>query len=181
MAATPPNRFPARRRVAVGLGQIAEAALAAHDGDGRVGQAGEIARQVADVRPAAVFVAGEVAHVVQAVFDVPVIADQSEQFLGPGAVGTERGQVASHFDAAGAGFEDLALAFDAHRLATTIEVGATVPFGAGEIDDGAAAALDPAMALVGGFVPGRVAPADGPESPTRNESSFSRSCEASSH
>ena len=47
--------------MAVGLGQIAEAAVAAHDGDGRVDQAGEIAGHVAHVRPAAVFVVGEVA------------------------------------------------------------------------------------------------------------------------
>ncbi len=48
--------------MAVGLGQVAEAAVAAHDGDGRFGQTGEIARRMAYVRPAAVFVAGEVAH-----------------------------------------------------------------------------------------------------------------------
>ncbi len=42
--------------VAVGLGQEAEAPVAAHDGDGRVGPAAEITRQVAHVGPAAVFV-----------------------------------------------------------------------------------------------------------------------------
>ena len=67
--------------VAVGLGQVAEAALAAHDGDGRVGQAGEIVGQVAHVRPAAVFIVGEVAHVVQTVFDVPVVPDQRQELL----------------------------------------------------------------------------------------------------
>ena len=138
--------------VAVGLGHVAEAALAAHDGDGRVGQAGEIARQVVHPSPAAVFVVGEVAHVVQAVLDVSVVAHQGEQLLGAGALGAERGEAPGHFDAARGGFEDLALAFDAHRLAATVEV-----------DDGAASALDAAMALVHGFVPRRVAEVDGSE------------------
>ena len=68
--------------VAVGLGQVAKRALAAHDGDGRVGQAGEIARQVAHVRPATVFIVGEVAHVVHPVFDVPVVPDQRQELPG---------------------------------------------------------------------------------------------------
>ncbi len=38
--------------VAVGLGYVAEAAVAAHDGDGRVAQAGQIPGQVAQVCPA---------------------------------------------------------------------------------------------------------------------------------
>ena len=53
--------------VAVGLGQVAEAAVAAHDGDGHVGQAGEIARQMTHIGPAAIFVIGEVAHIVEPV------------------------------------------------------------------------------------------------------------------
>ena len=55
--------------VPVGGRQVLEAALVAHDGDGRVGQAGEIARQIAHMRPAAVLVVGEVAHVVQPVLE----------------------------------------------------------------------------------------------------------------
>ncbi len=49
--------------VPVGLGHVAEATVASHDGDGDggVGQAGEVARLVADVRPAPVPVTGEVA------------------------------------------------------------------------------------------------------------------------
>ena len=61
--------------MAVGLG------LAADDRDRGVGQAGEIARQVAHVDAAAVFIVGEVAHVVQAVLDVPVVADQGRELL----------------------------------------------------------------------------------------------------
>ena len=53
--------------MAVGLGQEAEASVAAHDGDSRVGQTGGIARQMAHARPAAVFVSGAVAHMVQAI------------------------------------------------------------------------------------------------------------------
>ena len=60
--------------VPAGLGHVAEAAVASHDGDGGAGQAGEAARQVADVRPAAVLVTGEVAHAVHAALHGPVAA-----------------------------------------------------------------------------------------------------------
>ena len=73
--------------VPVGGGQMLEAALAAHDGDRRVGQAGQVARQVADVRPAAVLVVGEVAHVVEPVPDVPVAPDELPDPLGAGRAG----------------------------------------------------------------------------------------------
>ena len=43
----------------VGPRRVLEAALVAHDGDGRVGRAGEIARQIAHVRPATFLVVGE--------------------------------------------------------------------------------------------------------------------------
>ncbi len=118
--------------VSVGLGQVAEAPVAAHDGDGHVGQAGEIAREVAHVGPAAVFAIGEVAHIVDPVLDVPVAAHQGEQFLGPGALCAKRGEAVDHFDAAFAGFEDFTPAFDARRLAASMEVGVAVPLGAGE-------------------------------------------------
>ena len=59
--------------------------------------------------------------------------------------------------------DELAFAFDAYRLASCVEVGVAVPSVTGEVDGGAAAALDAAMALVDGFVPGRVASVDGPE------------------
>ena len=55
--------------VPMGLGGVLEAPLEAHDGDGEVGQAGEVARQVAGSHPAAVFVVGHVAHVVNSIFD----------------------------------------------------------------------------------------------------------------
>ncbi len=64
--------------MAVGLGQVLELGLAADDRDRGVGQAGEIARQVA--------------HVVQAVLDVPVVADQGRELLGTGLVGGQRGE-----------------------------------------------------------------------------------------
>ena len=146
--------------VPVGLGQITEASVAAHDGDGRVGQAGEISGQVTHVGPASVFVVGEVAHVVQAVLDMPVVAHQFEQLLGSGALCAERGEAPGHLDAALAGLEDLAFALDAHGLASPVEVGVAVPLGSGEVDDGAASALDAAMALVDGFVPERIAEVD---------------------
>ena len=118
--------------VPVGLGYVAEAAVAAHDGDGRVAQAGQISGQVAHVRPATIFVVGEVAHIVQAVLDVPVVAHEVEQLLGSGALCAERSDAIGHLDAALAGLEDLALSLDAHRLAPPVEVGVAVPLGSGE-------------------------------------------------
>ena len=67
--------------VPVGLGDGIEAPLEANDGDGEVGEAGEIARQVAGSHPATVFVVGDVAHVVESIFDAPVPAHQSEDDL----------------------------------------------------------------------------------------------------
>ncbi len=61
--------------VPVGRRQVREPALTVYDGDGRMGPAGEVARPVADVRPAAAFIVSEVAHVVPAVLDLPVVPD----------------------------------------------------------------------------------------------------------
>ncbi len=57
----------AGRQMAVGLGDVAEPGLAADDRDRHVGQPGEIARQIA--------------HIAQAVFDLPVFADQRRDLL----------------------------------------------------------------------------------------------------
>ena len=146
--------------MSVGLGHVAEAVVAADDGDGGVGQAGEVARHVAHMGAAAVFVVSEITHVVQTIFNDPVLPDQPQQFLGPGAVGVERGQAPGHLGAALAVLEALAFALDADRLAASVEVDEAVPFGAGDVDGGAAAALDPAMALVEGLEPRRLAPVD---------------------
>ena len=75
-------------------------------------------------------------------------------------LGTERSEAPDHLHAALAGLEDLAPAFDAHRLAATVEIGVAVPIGNGEVDDGAPATLDAAMALVDGPGPGRIAEVD---------------------
>ena len=88
--------------MAVGLGQVLELGLAADDRDRGVGQAGEIARQVA--------------HVVQAVLDVPVVADQGRELLGTGLVGGQRGECIAHFDAGLSGLAGIAFAFDAAML-----------------------------------------------------------------
>ena len=53
----------------MGLGEVVESALQAHDGDGDVGQAGEVARQVSGVHPAPVLVVGDVTHVVDSVLE----------------------------------------------------------------------------------------------------------------
>ncbi len=101
------------RKMAVGLRQVLEVGLAADDRDRGVGQAGEIAWQVAHIDAAAVFVVGEVADIVQAVLDVPVVADQGRQLLGSGPVGGQRGECVDHCGAGGPGLEDMPLAVDA--------------------------------------------------------------------
>ena len=73
--------------VPVGLGEGVEAPLEANDGDGEVREAGEIARQVAGSHPAAVFVVGDVAHVVESIFDAPMPAHQGQDDLRGGVVG----------------------------------------------------------------------------------------------
>ncbi len=64
--------------MAVDLRQVLELAETADDGDGGVGGACEIAGQVADMRPATVFVVGGIPHVMQAGLDLPVPSDQAE-------------------------------------------------------------------------------------------------------
>ena len=88
---------------------------------------------------------------------------RARRLLGVGALGRERGQAIGHLDAARAVFDDLALTFDAHRLATSVELGVAVPGGGGEVDSLAASALDAAMGLVERFVPWCVAEVDCPE------------------
>ena len=65
--------------VAVGLGQVAEAPVEPDDGDGGVGQAGQVAGQAPALGAASVFVVGEVADVVEAVLDLPVAAVEGEE------------------------------------------------------------------------------------------------------
>ena len=142
--------------MAVGLRQVLELGLAAHDRDGGVGQAGEIAGQVADIDAAAVFVVGEVADIVQAVLDVPVVADQGRELLGTGPVGSQRGECVGQFGAGGPGLEDMPLAFDADRLLASVEAGIALPCGVAEVLDPVAAAVDAAMPLVEGFAGGAV-------------------------
>ncbi len=143
--------------MAVGLGQVLELGLAADDRDRGVGQTGEIARQVAHVDAAAVFIVGEVAHVVQAVLDVPVVADQGRELLGTGLVGGQRGECIAHFAAGLSGLAGIAFAFDADRLLASVEAGIAVPAGVAEVLDPVAAAVDAAMPLVEGFAGGGMA------------------------
>ncbi len=107
--------------VPVGLGHVAEAPVAAHDGDCGVCQAGEVARQVADMSPAPVLVVGEIAYVVQAVLYGSVIAHKVQKLLGSGAFGAKRGEALAHLDTALSGLEDLTL--DADGLPAAVESG----------------------------------------------------------
>ena len=53
--------------VSVRLGEVVEAPFETHDGNGEVGQAGEVSRQVAGMNAATVLVIGDVAHVVKSI------------------------------------------------------------------------------------------------------------------
>ncbi|MCY4312074.1 MAG: hypothetical protein OXC54_12330 [Rhodospirillaceae bacterium] len=50
-----------------------------------------------------------------------MVAHQLQQFFGSGAVSTERSEAPCYLEAALAGLEALALAFDADRLATSVK------------------------------------------------------------
>ena len=102
--------------VAVRLGLVAEPAAHADDGDGGVGQAGEVAGQAPGAHARAVLVVGDIANVVPAVLDLPVPAVEGEDFGGAGAGGRERGEAVDGLDAGAPGLQDGAPAQDAERL-----------------------------------------------------------------
>ena len=91
--------------MAVGLRHLAGLGLAADDGDRRVGQACQIARQVAHVHAAAVSVVREVAHVVDPILDMPVVADQFRELLRTGLLGSQRSERIADFLAGLAGLD----------------------------------------------------------------------------
>ena len=147
----------------VGLGHAAEASAAAHDGDGGVRQAGEAARQMAHMGPAAVPVAGETAYAMHTVLYGPVAAHQVRKLFGSGAFGAGRGEAPCHPEAALSGPGDPAFALDADGLAAAVEGGAAVPPGAGDAGRGTAAALEASVTLPAGPARGRAGEAGGPE------------------
>ena len=71
----------------MGLREEIESSLDSHDGDGEVGQAGEVAREVSGTHPASVFVVGDVAYVVQTILNCPMPSHQSKDELGGGLLG----------------------------------------------------------------------------------------------
>ena len=99
--------------VPVGLREVVESPLDAHDGDGEVGQAGEVARKVTGAHPAPVFVVGDVAHVMESILDAPVSSHEFRDGLGGGLVEGKRGQPMDGLVLEFAGFADPAFALDA--------------------------------------------------------------------
>ena len=61
-----------------------EPILTTHDQDCGIAQAGEITRQMTDIRTATVSIKGEISKVVETVFDVPMILDQAGNLPGIG-------------------------------------------------------------------------------------------------
>ena len=114
------------------------------------------ARQVAHPDPAAILVVGEVPHVVQAVLDVPVVADPHRQLRGRGLLRRQRGQRVAHFGAGLAGLEHMPLALDADGLLAAVQGGIAVPVRVAEILDPVAAAVAAAVLFVEGLVAGTI-------------------------
>lgn len=127
--------------MAVGLGQVAKLGLAADDRDRRVGQAGEIALQVA--------------HTVQVVLNVPVVARQGRELLRSGPLGGQRGECVGHFSAGLAAREQMPLALDAEGLLASVEASIAVPLRVAEVLDPIGAATGAAMLLVEGLAAGQ--------------------------
>ena len=140
------------RIVPVGLGEELESSLDAHDGDGEVREAGEVARQMAGTHPAAVFVIGDVAHVVQPIFDAPMPSHEREDELGGGLFGGKRGQAVHGLVLDLAGLGASPLAFDAKRHRAMGQRGLVGVVG--EIEHPAASVLDASVSLVCGSVLG---------------------------
>ena len=132
----------------MGLGEVIESAFQAHDGDGDVGQAGEVARQVSGVHPAPVLVVGDVTHVVDSVLYAPVPSDQGKDSFGAGVLEGQRGQSMDGLVLHDAGLSVPSLALDAERDPAMGELGlAGVGIGA-QVDDPARAFLQPPVSFV---------------------------------
>ena len=78
--------------VTMGLGEMVETSLDAHDGDGEAGQVGEVAWEMAGAHPALVFAVGDIAHVMEPAFDAPVSPHELQDRFESGPLGRERGQ-----------------------------------------------------------------------------------------
>ena len=160
----------------MGLGEVVESALQAHDGDGDVGQAGEVARQVSGVHPAPVLVVGDVTHVVDSVLYAPVPSDQGKDSFGAGVLEGQRGQSMDGLVLHDAGLSVPSLALDAERDPAMGELGlAGVGIGA-QVDDPARAFLQPPVSFVLGPARCSVARTWGrsQSKPARSASSASR-------
>ena len=119
-----PQRIaPAGGIVAAGLGHVEEAALESDDGDGGVGEAGQVAGEVPAADAQAVFVAGEVADVAQSVLDCPMAAVEGGQFLRAGPLRPRGGKAEDGLDGGFPGADDLPLAHDAEDLAVSRQGG----------------------------------------------------------
>ena len=133
---------------------VLEPPAQADDGDGGVGQAGQVAGQFAAAHPGAVLVPGPVAGVMEPVFDLPVPPVQGEDFRGAGAFGAERGEAVHGFFGGGVFLQDGAAAADAERLPSSRQGGEVVWMRV-QWHEPAAALLEAAVPLVAGFGGGR--------------------------
>ena len=92
----------------------------AQQADGEVAQGGHDARSVRGAHLGAVFVEGDVAHLVGAVLDGPVPAVELEEALGIGLLGGEAGQAV---DVLGAAAVSFGLAHEAFNVKDLSDVG----------------------------------------------------------
>ena len=115
--------------VSVGLGEVVEAPFETHDGNGEVGQAGEISRPVAGMNAATVLVIGDVAHVMETIFDAPMPSHELEHAFGAGLLQGQGGQPMDGLVLHDAGLAVLSFALDAKRHPAMGEL-AALGFGA---------------------------------------------------
>ena len=102
--------------VPVRLRLVAEPALEADDRDGRVRQAGKIARQTALADTTAVLVVAEVAHIMDPVLDFPVPTAPRQHLTRPGHVRTQGSDTVYCFRRGLASLEHGSFAHDAEGL-----------------------------------------------------------------
>ncbi len=110
-----------------------KASVPANDRDGDMGQCGQILRQVAHPRPAAVLIVREIAHLVIAVLNVPVLPDQPAELLGIGPVSRQRGHRIGDLGGFLTGLDRFPVTLDAHDLAPARQVAAAAPDRIGDI------------------------------------------------
>ena len=131
-----------------GTGGLRAGTLQVDDRDRDVREAGRITR--CGAHPVAILLTGRIAAMVEPSPDLPVMANQGDQFPDPGFA--ERGRAAGRRLGDPAGLEVLEFSIDSHDLTLSVQLAAVVPFRIGRIHHSASALFRATMPLVQGLV-----------------------------